>query len=118
MPPERDLATLLAGLGTKVRDIEERTNLLRDRILTVSKTMLSHESKHVKEVTALKSELRDIRNLLDRLRETVARIASEIGNFARREEVQTLERYLKLWEPLKFVKEADVRKIVREELRK
>jgi len=43
-------------------------------------------------------------------------LLKETSYFARKEELTVLQRYMKIWEPLKFVKEDEVRRIIQEEL--
>jgi len=48
------------------------------------------------------------------MKEAMQHIVHESANFARKEELRVLDRYMKLWEPLKFVKEEEVKKMISE----
>ncbi|MBI5148783.1 hypothetical protein HZA33_03825 [Candidatus Pacearchaeota archaeon] len=105
----------LSDFGTKVSDLEEKHNLLRDRVLMADEGFIKSLDLIKKELTIVKDSLREIKRDIESVKETSQSIIDELNNFARKEELQVLERYMKLWEPLKFVKADEVRKIIREE---
>ena len=45
-------------------------------------------------------------------------LSEEAANFSRKDEVKLLEKYIKLWNPINFVTETDVKNILQRELRK
>jgi archaellum component FlaC len=119
MPTEEEnvssISALFGEFSRRLTDMEENFRMLKDRLLAVSKTMLSHTEKVNKDVLALREEVREIRNELDRLRETVEHVVAESSEFARREELKMIERYAKVFEPLHYTTEEDVRRIIKEE---
>ena len=52
------------------------------------------------------------------LKETITIVSKEMSFFARKESIKELEKYINLWHPLNFTTEEEVRKIMREELKK
>ena len=105
-------------INTKLADIEEKHNLLRDRVLMADEGFLKTLDLIKKEIMIVKDNVRDIKKELEAMKETEQGIIDDLNNFARKEELHILERYMKLWEPLKFVKADEVKRIVKEELNK
>ena len=48
----------------------------------------------------------------------ISKLVRDNADFARREELLVLEKYMRLWEPLKFMKEDDVKKMINDKLKK
>ncbi|UZE93788.1 MAG: hypothetical protein IB618_03405 [Candidatus Pacearchaeota archaeon] len=118
---ERELgavSALLTEFSTRVNDLEERSRLIRERLLTLSQTVLKQNERLNKEIGVLKEDMREIRNESDRLKEAVEHIIRESSELARKEELRVVERYMKLFEPLKFATIEDVKRIVKKELKK
>ena len=119
MPAEEEnvssIAALFGEFSRRLNDMEENFRLLKDRLLAVSKTMLTHTERVDKEVLTLREETRSVRNEIDRLRETLEHVITESAEFARREELKMIERYAKMFDPLHYATEEDVRRIIKEE---
>lgn len=119
--PETDVNTvsaLLTDFNTKINDIEERHNLLKEKVLILGQSFLKEQERNNKEIGLIKEELRETRTNIEKIKEGLQHIINESAGFARKEELKIIERYMKLWEPLKFVKEEEVRSIINEELSK
>ncbi len=113
---ERDLgavSALLSEFSIRVNDIEERTTQIKERLLTLSQTILKQSEKLNKEMVVMKEDMRNVHNEIDRLKETVEHIVRESSEFARKEEIKVLERYVKMFEPLEFATMDDVKRIVK-----
>ena len=113
-----EISALLAEFNTKIKDIEERHDMLKERLLLLSQSFLKTEERAGKELAILREEFKEMRLDLDRIKENVQQIIRDSSEFARRDELKILERYMKIWEPLKFVKEDDVKKMINEKLKK
>ena len=105
-----------SDLNNKLADIEEKHNLLRDRVLMADEGFLKNIDLIKKELSLLKDSIREVRRDIEGIKETSQSIIEDLNNFARKEELHVMERYMKLWEPLKFVKAEEVRKIINQEL--
>ena len=110
--------SLLTDFATKLKDIEEKLNLLKERLLLVNRTFLKERERFDSEIFALKESVRLVKDDLEKIREGLEHIIKESAGFARREELNLLQRYMRLWEPLKFVKEEEVKSMIDETLKK
>ena len=119
MPDETaEISGLIADFNTRINSIEERHNMLKERLLLVSQSFLKTEERSGKELALVKEEMRELRLDIDRMNENLQHLIRESSEFARRDELKVIEKYLKLWEPLKFVKENDVKKMINEKLKR
>lgn len=106
------VSALLADFSTRMNDLEENMRLLKERLAVVSQTVLKQNDRLNKEIVVLKDDISGLRNDIDRLKEAVEHIVAESAELARKEELKVLERYMKMFEPLKFATEDDVKRIV------
>ncbi|MEM2956183.1 MAG: hypothetical protein QW041_01225 [Candidatus Pacearchaeota archaeon] len=113
-----EISALLAEWNTKIKDIEERHEMLKERVLLISQSFLRAEERMSKEFALLKDEVKEMRLDLDRIKENLQSLIRDSADFVRREELLILEKYIKMFEPLKFVKEDDVKRMINEKLKK
>ena len=99
----------------RVRTLEGRYNMLRDRVLIINNNMIEEYKKLVSEMTKMNEDLRAAKSENFKMRETMKHLIKEFDLFARKEDVKYLEKYINLWNPVKCVTEADVKKIIEEE---
>ncbi|MGB9707846.1 MAG: hypothetical protein ACPLXC_00760 [Candidatus Pacearchaeota archaeon] len=106
------VSALLADFSTRMNDLEENMRLLKERMAVVSQTILRQNDRLNKELTLIKDDISGLRDEIDRLKEAVEHIISESAELARKEELKVLERSMKMFEPLKYATEDDVKRIV------
>lgn len=115
---ETDISAIFADFNRQITSIEENLRLLKERVLVLSRTVLAQGDRLGKEIISLKETTSMIRNDLDRQKDGFEHIVRESAEFVRKEELKSLERYIKMFEPLKFATEEDVKRIVRNMLEK
>lgn len=113
-----DAARILSSFSTKIKSLEEKQESLREKTLLLGQSFLKQEETLREEVAILKDEIKELRSDLERVKERVENILQEMGNFARKEELKLVEKYMKIWEPLKFVKADEVKKMISDALEK
>lgn len=108
-----EVSVLFADFSRRITDVEEQFRLLRQRLLVVSKTLLSQNEKLNKDIFSLKEEARKIKDQFDRVKESQENIIKKSAEFTRREELKSFERFIKMFDPLKFVTEDDVKRLIK-----
>ncbi len=96
-----------------IRTLEERYNGVVRRIQLLEQNMLNSNKKTLSEIKALNSEIADIKKQIEEVNGKIELIAKEFQTLAKKEEVDVLKKYLNLWEPVNFVTQTEVEKIVK-----
>ena len=109
---------LLTEFSTRLNEIEEKQRLIKDRVLLIGENLISTKEELDKETSEFKNQIKQIDFELKSLKQLVERITNELGNFARKSELEILDRQIKMFKPLKPVRAEDVKRIVREEMRR
>ncbi|MAG47112.1 hypothetical protein CL617_00780 [archaeon] len=98
----------------KLRILESRYSLMRDRMLVINQNMIDQYKKINMEMKLVNDDVKDMKNDLNELKEMNKHIISELQTFARKENFKVLEKYINLWNPLNFVTEDEVVKLIEE----
>ena len=112
MVQEADAGNILIDLNTRIRVLEEKNTLLREKLLVINENMIEEYKRLIQEVRTINSDIKEIREDLDGMKEMTRHIVKESTNFAKRDSVLVLEKYINLWNPMKFTTEEDVLKIM------
>jgi len=102
----------LFDITSRTRSLEGKYNLLRDRVLIINNNMIEEYKRLTSEIKALNGEIKGIKSELFQIKESIRHLIKENELFARKEDLQFLEKYINLWNPMKFVTETDVIRII------
>lgn len=92
-PAEQDAS---AGFVTKIRDLEEKQRLLKDRLILFGNSLIEIREKSYKEIQELKKNLFQLKEEYSRTKEFIQRIAERADESARKEELLIIQRQLDL----------------------
>lgn len=81
---------------TKIRDVEEKLRLLKDRVLLIGQSSIDFREKTFQEVQEIKKIIIKINEENNRIKELLKRIAEQLDNTARKEELNILQRQFDL----------------------
>ena len=118
MDESETTAPFLSEINTRLRDIEEKNKLVRERVLLLGKNLLSTKSELENEVTQISSDNREIKNEIEKLKKISFALANEISKFAKRDEMYIIEKMLKDFQPLEFMRRKDVEELIDEKFQK
>jgi len=106
------------GVINKLSDIEEKQKILKERATAFGESFVKNKDETGQELMRIKNDLKSIKFEIEKIKGVVDHLLEDSGNFARKEELNSLQRVFKIFEPLKFLGEEDVKRIVKEELNK
>ncbi|MDI6737031.1 MAG: hypothetical protein QME12_00760 [Nanoarchaeota archaeon] len=109
---------IIVELVNRIRILESKYTLMSERLLVVNQNMIEHHKQLTKEIKVNEGVVRDLKNDLEKVKNILKHLSEEAANFSRKDEVKLLEKYIKLWNPLNFVTDSDVKNIVQRELRR
>lgn len=98
----------------RLRMLEERNSNLGRRDQLTDQNMLANQKKVSTEIKSINLEIGEIKAELAKLKDTLGLVIQELKECAKKEDIAVLDKYLKLWEPVKFVTQNQVERIVKE----
>lgn len=81
----------------KIRDMEEKQRLVKDRILLLAQTQIEEREKTFSDLQELKKTVLVLKEENIRIKELFQRITEQINNAARKEELAILQRQFDLF---------------------
>ena len=114
-----------SGITTDVNTLSRRLRLLEEgftnlrRFFQVTEENIIAKNKHISaEIKTLTSDVNEVRKEIQEMKDKLILVIRELQTLARKEEVKVLERYINLWNPIKFVTQNEVEQIINEVLDK
>ena len=86
-----------SDLNTRIRDIEERQMLLRDKMIIVSNTFVKDRDRNFEEIQKMKGVTEQLKDENKRLKEMLLRVSEVLNNTARKEELNILQKQFDLF---------------------
>lgn len=115
----------VSGISSDINTLSRRLRLLEEgftnlrRFFQVTEDNIIAKNKHFSaEIKTLTSDINEIRKEIQELKDKFLLVIRELQTTARKEEVKVLEKYINLWNPIKFVSQNEVEQIINEVLEK
>lgn len=117
-PDFSGMTTDINTLSRRLRLLEEGFTNLRRFFQITEENIITKNKYYSAEIKTLTSDISEIRKEIQELKDKFFLIIKELQTVARKEEVKVLERYINLWNPIKFVTQNEVEQIINEVLEK
>ena len=108
------VASDINSLSRRLRLLEEGSANIRNMLQITEENLISKNKTNGIEIKALTSDINEIRKEMHELKEKVLMIIRELQSAARKEDVKMLEKYISLWNPVKFVTRGELDYVVKE----
>ena len=95
----------------KIRDLEEKNRILKDRLLLVSQNLIELKEKTSQENLELKKDINILKQNMDRLISFLETASNEFSKFAKKEDLEILTKQDKMFQPLNLVTKQDLEKL-------
>jgi zona occludens toxin (predicted ATPase) len=94
--------------STKVRDLEEKQRILKDRVLLIGQNMIEFKEDFLKTFLEIKKEIEILKNDVERLKSFLESASGEFSKFARKEDLEILSKQAKMFQPLDLLTKKDL----------
>jgi hypothetical protein len=108
---------VLTDITIKFRDIEEKQNILKDRVLLIGENLVSVKEDIDQELTQLKLRILELEEEVKKIKLNLQSILESADNFARKNEVDILKRQFQMFQPLEFARISDVEALIKKHLK-
>ena len=83
--------------NVRIRDLEDRQRVLRDRLLLTSESFVKERDKNFNEMNEMKKEIEVLKEENKRMKALLLRLGEGLDMAARKEEVRLLQRQFDLF---------------------
>jgi hypothetical protein len=118
-PMEGEVTNLLSTfseVSRRLRILEERYINIRRRTQVTDQNMITVSKNFSREFKTLVSDIDEIKRELEEITNSVKLIQKDLTSCATSFDLKVLQKYLSFWEPLNFVTEDDVKRMVKDAL--
>ena len=84
----------------KIRDLEEKQRILKDRLLLIGSNLIDFKEKSDQSILEIKKEIEIIKQNVERIKTYLETISNEFSKFAKKEDLEILYRQAKMFQPL------------------
>lgn len=97
--------------STKVRDLEEKQRIIKDRILLVGQNLIEMKEDIHTTFIDIKKDIEMMKRDIERLKSFFETASGEFSKFAKKEELDVLAKQAKMFQPLELVTRRDLEKL-------
>jgi len=115
--PSNPLADELKDITRNLRILEERHTNLRRKSQVIEQNMIANSKKHSQKLKDLEKNSTELKKSITKIEELLTMINSNLENCAKQQDVQVIEKYIKLWNPSIYVQRSEIPKLVNEVLK-
>jgi DNA polymerase III delta prime subunit len=101
----------LPDINTKIRDLEEKNRMLKDRLLLIGQNLIEIKEKTNSDLLEIKKDFEIMKRNMERLISFLETASAEFSKFARKEDLEILSKQAKMFQPLEFVRKKDLKKL-------
>ena len=101
----------LGEINVRIRDLEERQRILKDRLLLIGQNLIETKEKSNQDMLETKKTLEFLNQDMAKLRNFLETASGEFSKFARKEDLEILKKQAKMFQPLNFATKEDLEKL-------
>jgi predicted nucleic acid-binding Zn-ribbon protein len=91
-------------MKVKVRDLEEKQKILKDRLLLIGGNLVDIKEDLDKKILEIKKQMVIMSQQMERLVSFLEMASNEFSKFARKEDLEILSKQAKMFQPLEAAK--------------
>ena len=111
-PLSNQLQFFLADLGTRIKDLEEKTSAIKEKINLVSQNLIDIRQESEEKFLKLDKQTVKLSSALEKINSLLQSVLSETNSFVKKEEIVLIERMLRDFQPIEFVRKKDVQEML------
>ncbi len=111
---QEDLSQVLTELVNRIRVLESKQSLFNERLLLVNQNMIEEFKTFMGDIKTIRTDIVEMNKDVKNMKNIIKHLSEEAGNFARKDSVMVLEKYINLWNPLRFTTKEEVEKLINE----
>lgn len=109
--PDPQVLEEISALTRRIKLLETSLSNLRGKSQTIENNQVENHRDNRRDIKALEEENDDLNALLSEIKENIKIIIREVKESAKKQEVEVIQKYLDMWNPVHFVTAEQVKKI-------
>ncbi len=107
---------MTAKLILRKKEYQVPHGITVERVLLLGKNLISLRQENEDEIRTIKQENAQVKQDVEKLKRTANSLLTEFNKFVKREELVLVERMLKDFQPLEFMRKKDVEELIEKKI--
>ena len=99
-----DTSSYWTDIAIRFRDLEERNKMLRERVLLIGQNLIETKEKTAEDILEIRKDIEVLKKNMERLISFIETASAEFSKFARKEDLEILQRQAKMFQPFSSVR--------------
>jgi len=109
---DKDLGRRFFSFSNRISAIEKKTNSIDDQLQIIEADSIEKHKEALKSLRSVKDEMASFGEEIAQFRDLAERMTARLGEFASKESVKVLEKYINMWRPIDFVTRKEVEELI------
>jgi esterase/lipase len=105
---EVDNQYYFSELSTRLRDIEERSKIIKEKTHVLGKNFVDLKQESTEDIKELRQKVSTIQEDIEKIKSAINFLIRDNAKYVKKEELVSVERMLKDFQPLEFVRMKDL----------
>ena len=110
MVEQESYSNPLGELGSKIRDLEDKQRIMKERLLLIGQNLVEMKDSTNKKILELKKDVEIMKAGIERLSSFLETVSGEFSRFAKKEDLEILMKQAKMFQPLEFSRKKNLGK--------
>lgn len=110
---QTDESQVATEITNRMRVLESKQSQFNERLLLVNQNMIDSHKDSQANIKNLRSDIDELKKDLQNVKRVMKHLSEEAANFARKDNLLVLEKYINLWNPLNFVTKKELEETTR-----
>jgi len=97
----------LDAVNMQIRNLEEKQKILKSRVLLIGENLIESREKTNEKFNEIKKSLDLMKEDMEKMKSLIKDISESLPEFARKEDLDIIAKQIKMFEPLKYLKEGN-----------
>jgi archaellum component FlaC len=102
---------ILSEISAKMRDIEGKQRVSKDRLLLIGENLVEIKETTNKKILDIKKDVEIMKQEIERLSSFLETVSSEFSKFAKKEDLEILIKQAKMFQPLNLMSKKDLERL-------
>ena len=99
---------IINSLTAKIRDVEEKEKLLKDRLLLIGQNLVEIKEVTNEKIIEMKKDIETLKDSVEKISSFIETMSGEFSKLARKEDLDILVKQAKMFQPLELVTKKDL----------
>jgi len=99
MDEQADYTSYSSEITIKIRDIEDKQKVLKDRILLIGQNLIELKDTTSQKILEMKRDIEIIKQSIERMSSFLETVSNEFSRFAKKEDLDILAKQAKMFQP-------------------